>query len=71
MTGFRGRMGIYELLTVSDAFREKVHADVPLSALRAQAVADGMRPLRLAGALRAAEGLTTLAEVISATPSLN
>ena len=71
MTGFRGRMGIYELLTVSAAFREKVHADVPLSALRAQAVADGMRPLRLAGALRAAEGLTTLAEVISATPTLD
>ena len=71
MTGFRGRMGIYELLTVSEAFRQMVSADVSLSALRKQAVADGMRPLRLAGALRATEGLTTLAEVISATPPVN
>jgi general secretion pathway protein E len=71
MTGFRGRMGIYELLTVSEAFSAKVHTGVPLPELRAQAVADGMRPLRLAGALRASEGLSTLAEVISATPPLS
>ena len=70
MTGFRGRMGIYELLTVSDAFKDRVRADVDLAALRQQAIADGMRPLRLAGALRAAEGLTTLQEVIAATPPL-
>ena len=71
MTGFRGRMGIYELLTVSDTFRAQVHGTIALSALRKQAVADGMRPLRLAGALRASEGVTTLAEVISATPPLS
>ncbi len=70
MTGYRGRMGIYELLTVTDAFRARVHQDVDMAALRKQAVADGMRPLRLAGALRAAEGLTTLEEVIAATPPL-
>ena len=70
MTGYRGRMGIYELLAVSDAFRAQVRGDVDLAALRKQAVADGMRPLRLAGALRAADGLTTLAEVIAATPPL-
>jgi len=70
MTGFRGRMGIYELLTISDEFRALVHNGATLTALRKQAVTDGMRPLRLAGALRATEGLTTLAEVISATPSL-
>ncbi|MEI2746477.1 MAG: ATPase, T2SS/T4P/T4SS family [Ottowia sp.] len=49
----------------------RVRADVDLAALRQQAVADGMRPLRLAGALRAAEGLTTLEEVIAATPPLD
>jgi len=38
--------------------------------LRKQAVVDGMRPLRLAGALRVAEGLTTLEEVLTATPPL-
>jgi general secretion pathway protein E len=33
-------------------------------------MADGMRPLRLAGALRVAEGLTTLDEVLATTPPL-
>ena len=70
MTGYRGRMGIYELLAVSDAFRAQVQGGVTLAELRKQAMADGMRPLRLAGALRAADGLTTLAEVIAATPPL-
>ncbi len=70
MTGFRGRMGIYELLTVTDAFKALVEPGVGPTPLRKQAVADGMQPLRLAGALRVAEGLTTLPEVIAATPSL-
>jgi general secretion pathway protein E len=70
MTGFMGRMGLYELLTVSDACKEQVNHEPSLNALRKQAVADGMRPLRLAGALRVAEGLTTLEEVLTATPPL-
>ncbi|MBS0467717.1 MAG: Flp pilus assembly complex ATPase component TadA [Proteobacteria bacterium] len=70
MTGFRGRMGLYELLTVSEALKTQIHQAPSIDALRRQAVQDGMRPLRLAGALRAAEGLTTLDEVIAATPPL-
>ena len=70
MTGFLGRMGLYELLTVSPAFKEKVNQSPGIDALRRQAVADGMRPLRLAGALRVAEGMTTLEEVLTATPPL-
>jgi general secretion pathway protein E len=70
MTGFLGRMGLYELLTVSPAFKVKVSQSPSIDALRRQAVADGMRPLRLAGALRIAEGLTTLEEVLTATPPL-
>jgi len=71
MTGFRGRMGLYELLTVTEALRQQIHQSPSMQALRRQAVQDGMRPLRLAGALRAAEGLTTLEEVIAATPPLD
>jgi len=71
MTGFRGRMGLYELLTVSEALKNQIHQSPSIDALRRQAVQDGMRPLRLAGALRAAEGLTTLDEVIAATPPLD
>jgi general secretion pathway protein E len=70
MTGFLGRMGLYELLTVSEAFKARLVAEPSIDALRKQAVADGMRPLRLAGALRIAEGLTTLEEVLTATPPL-
>jgi general secretion pathway protein E len=71
MTGFRGRMGLYELLTVTEAFKEKVNREPGMDALRRQAVVDGMRPLRLGGALRVAEGQTTLAEVLACTPPLS
>jgi len=68
MTGFRGRMGLYELLTVTEAFKDKVSREPVLDAVRRQAVQDGMRPLRLAGAARVAEGLTTMDEVLACTP---
>jgi len=70
MTGFMGRTGLYELLTVSDAFRAKVTADPSIDTLRRQAITDGMRPLRLAGALRVAEGMTVIEEVLTSTPPL-
>ena len=70
-TGFKGRLGIYEQLTATEAFRALVHDKADLATLRRQAIADGMRPLRLSGALRAAEGVTTLEEVIAATPPLS
>ncbi|SFQ12255.1 GspE/PulE family protein [Variovorax sp. 770b2] len=70
MTGYMGRMGLYELLSVTEAFKDKVTKEPNLTGLRRQAVIDGMRPLRLAGALRVAEGVTTIEEVLSATPPL-
>ncbi|MBC7618075.1 MAG: Flp pilus assembly complex ATPase component TadA [Candidatus Saccharibacteria bacterium] len=71
LTGFMGRMGLYELLVVSDAFKEKVSSGESMDVLRRQAVADGMRPLRLAGALRVAEGSTVMEEVLTSTPPLS
>ncbi|TFZ07371.1 type II/IV secretion system protein [Ramlibacter henchirensis] len=71
MTGFMGRMGLYELLTVGEGFKDKVSREPSMEALRRQGIQDGMRPLRLAGALRVAEGLTTLEEVLTATPPLD
>ena len=70
MTGFQGRMGLYELLVVSEAFKATVTREPSIDALRRQAVQDGMRPLRLAGALRVAEGLTVMPEVLTSTPPL-
>jgi len=71
MTGFMGRMGLYELLVVSEGFKTRVSADPSMDALRRQAVADGMRPLRLAGALRVAEGMTVMEEVLTSTPPMS
>jgi general secretion pathway protein E len=69
MTGFRGRAGLYELLAVSDAARACIHPVPDAAKLRHQALQDGMRPLRLAGAMKVAEGVTTLAEVLRTTPA--
>ncbi len=71
MTGFMGRMGLYELLTVTEAFKDKVTKEPSIDALRRQAVLDGMRPLRLAGALKVAEGVTTIEEILSTTPPMS
>ena len=68
MTGYRGRAGLYELLVVTDAARGAIHPSVDARGLRRQAVADGMRPLRLAGAMKVAEGVTTVDEVLRTTP---
>ncbi|MBT9506158.1 GspE/PulE family protein [Rhodoferax sp.] len=71
MTGFMGRMGLYELLVVTEAFKEKINREPQTDALKRQAIADGMRPLRLAGALRVAEGLTVVEEILTCTPPLS
>jgi general secretion pathway protein E len=68
-TGYLGRVGLYELLSVSTALRSRIASGAGLDALREQALKDGMRPLRLAGALKVAEGSTTLDEVLRNTPS--
>ncbi len=67
-TGYRGRAGLYELLLLNDAAKAAVHPNLDPSALRKYAVKDGMRPLRLAGAMKVAEGLTTVEEVLRTTP---
>jgi len=68
MTGFRGRAGLYELLDVTDPARGSISPVPDISKLRHQALADGLRPLRLAGAMKVAEGLTTIEEVLRSTP---
>ncbi|CAM8640202.1 PulE Type II secretory pathway, ATPase PulE/Tfp pilus assembly pathway, ATPase PilB [Comamonadaceae bacterium] len=70
MTGYMGRMGLYELLVVTEGFKSRVSGEPGIDALRRQAIVDGMRPLRLAGALRVSEGVTVMEEVMSATPPL-
>ena len=68
-TGYRGRVGFYELLVMGDESRRAVHPAQDMTNLRRQAVKDGMRPLRLAGMMKVAEGQTTVDEVLRATPA--
>ncbi|MFL6714835.1 MAG: GspE/PulE family protein, partial [Burkholderiaceae bacterium] len=69
-TGYRGRTGLYELLAVTPAFSRLITASTETRLLRAQAMQDGMTPLRVAGARKVAEGLSTAEEVLKVTAAL-
>ncbi|MBC7513311.1 MAG: Flp pilus assembly complex ATPase component TadA [Herminiimonas sp.] len=69
-TGFRGRTGLYELLSVSRPFSALIREASDVHALRRQSIADGMKPLRVAGALKIIDGVTTADEVLKVTASL-
>ncbi len=70
-TGFRGRTGLYELLTVSLPFSKMIQAETDIHALKQQSIRDGMKPLRIAGVLKIIEGSTTVEEVLKVTASLH
>jgi general secretion pathway protein E len=62
-TGFRGRVGIFEMLRVSDAIRQAIAADEPLARIRELASAAGDTTLRADAWDKVRTGVTTLAEV--------
>ncbi|HUX65124.1 type II secretion system ATPase GspE [Sulfuricella sp.] len=66
-TGYRGRTGIYEFLTVDDDLRRLVHDRASEQVLRAHAVSRGMRSLRDDGMRLAAQGVISLEEVVRVT----
>jgi general secretion pathway protein E len=68
-TGYRGRLGIYEILTMSETLRALVCPDADSRRIRAEAIKEGMRPLRISGALKVQAGLTTIEEVFNAVPT--
>jgi general secretion pathway protein E len=68
MTGFMGRIGIYETLMYSQALKSLVTQNADLSALREQAFKEGMKPLRISGAMKVGAGLTTIDEVLKVAP---
>jgi general secretion pathway protein E len=68
-TGYRGRVGLYELLEIDEPARQAIHPAHDIASLRRRAVKNGMRPLRLAGMMKVAEGVTTVDEVLRATPA--
>jgi type IV pilus assembly protein PilB len=66
-TGYRGRVGIFEVMTVGDEVRRLVLERAPASQIAAVAVREGMRTLRVDGLSKVAAGLTSLAEVTRVT----
>ena len=70
-TGYLGRIGLYELLTVTPELRRLFRPDMDADELRRRASARGMRPLRVSAALQIAAGLTTFEEVIQILPPLD
>jgi general secretion pathway protein E len=70
MTGYKGRLGIYEIMTMTNGLREHIRENADVENLRQQSYRDGMKPLRINGALKVVAGSTTIEEVLSITPSL-
>jgi general secretion pathway protein E len=68
MTGYMGRIGIYETMVMSPALKAELKAETNLDDLRERAFQDGMKPLRISGALKVAAGLTTIDEVLKTAP---
>ncbi len=68
MTGFQGRVGIYETLVYSNVVKELVAAGADVGQIRAAAQKEGMKSLRVSGAMKIAAGLTTIDEVLKVAP---
>lgn len=64
-TGFRGRLGIYELMLMSTKLRELAFNEAPMAQVRRTAVGEGMKTLYVDGMQKACRGITTLEEVVS------
>jgi len=68
-TGFRGRVGIYEMMPINSRLKQEIVNGFDLSSLRRLAIKHGMRPLNLAGAQKVANGATTITEVLKVAPT--
>ena len=66
-SGYRGRTGIYELLTVDDDLRRLIHDRASEQKLRNHVISRGMRSLREDGMRWASQGVTTLEEIVRVT----
>ena len=68
MTGYMGRVGIYETMMMTPDLRKVITAETDLAVLQDRAYKEGMKPLRISGALKVAAGLTSVDEVLQTAP---
>jgi general secretion pathway protein E len=66
-TGYQGRVGLYELMDMTEAVRELIISKAPSSAIKAAASRSGFKTLRQEGLVKAVAGLTTVEEVLRVT----
>ena len=66
-TGYKGRIGLYEVMEVNDDIRELILIGASSLELRKKAIEDGMITLRESGLHKIRGGLTTLEEVVRET----
>jgi type IV pilus assembly protein PilB len=66
-TGYKGRVGLFEVMVLTDAIRHRALNNEPASVLRREAIAGGMKTLRQSGLRKVGEGVTTLEEVVRET----
>ncbi len=66
-TGRKGRVGLFEIMDITEPLRENIVANAPVTELRRVAVAEGMNTLRRAGLMKVREGVTTFEEVVRET----
>jgi general secretion pathway protein E len=67
-TGYHGRIGLYEMLTLDREIRDLVTAEFDEASLRALAYRKGLKPLRIGGAMKVTAGVTSLEEVFKVAP---
>ncbi len=68
MTGYFGRIGLYEIMLMTPALRRLTTQEADDRVIREQAYKDGMRPLRVSGAMKVSAGLSTAEEVVKVAP---
>ncbi len=66
-TGYRGRTGIYEILTITEPIRELILSRASSQQIKQKAISQGMRTLRHDGLQKVLKGLTTYTEVVRVT----
>jgi len=66
-TGYRGRIGLYELLIISDEIRHLINTGADANIIREKAIAQGMQTLRQDALAKLDQGLTTVEEVVRVT----
>jgi len=67
-TGYQGRVGLYEILLLSPEVKRLLNAEADVGRIRELAYKEGMKPLRISGAMKAAMGVTTIEEVLKVAP---